>query len=85
MTRPVFIAHHVRTGVVALNVVSAALGADPRTRGREVRFAVGPQAVAESVREARAQWGRPGETRADCEAREAREATEAWRVGRRRP
>lgn len=35
---PVIIAFHVRSGVVALNVVTAALDADPRTQDVEVRF-----------------------------------------------
>ncbi len=36
--RCVFLAHHARTGAAALNVVTAALDADPRTQGTEVRF-----------------------------------------------
>jgi hypothetical protein len=35
---PVFLAMHARSGVVGLNVISAALGADPRTRAAPVRF-----------------------------------------------
>ena len=35
---PVIVAFHVRSGVVALNVVTAALDADPRTQDVEVRF-----------------------------------------------
>src|SRR5262249_16538103 len=38
---PVFVVHHTRTGVAALNVVTAALGADPRTASIEVHFAKG--------------------------------------------
>lgn len=36
---PVILALHVRSGIVALNVVTAALDADPRTQGVEVGFA----------------------------------------------
>src|SRR5262245_1374950 len=36
---PVFVVHHTRTGIAALNVVTAALGTDPRTMGVEVHFA----------------------------------------------
>jgi radical SAM superfamily enzyme YgiQ (UPF0313 family) len=39
MPRPVLVVHHARSGVAALNVVSAALDADARTAGTEVRFA----------------------------------------------
>src|SRR5689334_9705084 len=55
---PVFVAHHTRTGIAALNVVTAALGTDPRTMGVEVHFAknrdeVVRVAIAEAGRGAR--------------------------------
>jgi B12-binding domain/radical SAM domain protein len=36
--RPAIVAMHVRSGIVALNVVTAALEADPRTANLDVRF-----------------------------------------------
>ncbi|MBI5368654.1 MAG: TIGR04013 family B12-binding domain/radical SAM domain-containing protein [Planctomycetes bacterium] len=53
MAPPVFIACQARTGTAALNVVSAALDADPRTAGAEVRFAPDPAGVAREIRAAR--------------------------------
>jgi B12-binding domain/radical SAM domain protein len=50
--RPVVVAYHARTGIVALNVVTAALDADPRTRGLEVRFAKTPDEMTRAVIEA---------------------------------
>ncbi len=47
---PAFVVHHARTGVAALNVVSAALDADPRTEGVDVRFARTPDEVISEVR-----------------------------------
>lgn len=47
--------HHCRTGVAALNVVSAALDADPRTAGTDVRFARDPEEVIAEVRSLRAE------------------------------
>jgi hypothetical protein len=40
------VAHAVRSGIAALNVVTAALDSDPRTRGLEVIFARGRDEVA---------------------------------------
>ena len=46
MPRPlVFLPYHARSGVVALNVVAAALGADPRTAAVPVRFVKRSDAV----------------------------------------
>jgi B12-binding domain/radical SAM domain protein len=39
MPRPIVVAHHTRSGLAALNVVTAALQSDPVTEGVEVRFA----------------------------------------------
>ena len=39
MARPVIVAHHTRSGLAALNVVTAALQTDPFTDAVEVRFA----------------------------------------------
>lgn len=39
MSASAVVAMHARSGKVGLNVVTAALDADPRTRGREMRFA----------------------------------------------
>jgi B12-binding domain/radical SAM domain protein len=55
MTRaPLVVAVHVRTGVVALNVVTGALDADARTRGADVVFAKTPGEVAAAIDGARA-------------------------------
>jgi B12-binding domain/radical SAM domain protein len=51
--RPVFIVHHARTGVAALNVVSAALDADPRTADTDVVFARTPREVIDAARTVR--------------------------------
>jgi B12-binding domain/radical SAM domain protein len=52
--RPAFVVHHCRTGAAALNVVSAALDADPRTAGADVRFARDPDEVIAEARALRA-------------------------------
>lgn len=44
MPRPIVIAMHARSGIVALNVITASLDADERTRGLDIRF---PRAEAE--------------------------------------
>lgn len=49
---------HVRSGIIALNVVTAALDADARTAGTEVVFASKLQAAAHAIAGARAA-GRP--------------------------
>jgi B12-binding domain/radical SAM domain protein len=49
--RVAVVAHHARTGIVALNVVTAALDADERTAGLDVRF---PRRVADLVEDVRA-------------------------------
>jgi len=46
MARPVIVAHHTRSGLAALNVVTAALQTDPLTDGVEVRFARDRAALA---------------------------------------
>src|SRR5262249_23760668 len=43
------VAHAVRSGIAALNVVTAALETDPRTRGLDVVFARGRDEVARSI------------------------------------
>jgi len=43
------VAHAVRSGIAALNVVTAALDTDPRTRSVEVVFAHGRDAVARAI------------------------------------
>jgi B12-binding domain/radical SAM domain protein len=57
--RCVFVVHHARTGATALNVVSAALDADPRTRGTEVRFCRDRDELSMAIREVAAQGARP--------------------------
>lgn len=57
--RPVLLAHHARSGTTALNIVSAALGADARTRALEVRFCPGRAALAEAIRDVLARGERP--------------------------
>src|SRR5262245_40708952 len=46
------VAHAVRSGIAALNVVTAALDTDERTRGVDVVFAHGRDAVARAIGEA---------------------------------
>jgi B12-binding domain/radical SAM domain protein len=43
------IAHAARSGIAALNVVTAALDADPRTRDTPVRFVRGPTELAHAI------------------------------------
>ena len=50
MRRPVLVAHHTRSGLAALNVVTAALQADPHTDGVEVRFARGREELVDALR-----------------------------------
>lgn len=45
---------HARSGIVGLNVVTAALDADPRTAGTDVRFVRTPEAMIAELRSARA-------------------------------
>jgi B12-binding domain/radical SAM domain protein len=59
MPRPVLIAHHVRTGTTALNVVTAALDADARTAGLDVVFSKSVEETAAALRAARAAGGLP--------------------------
>jgi B12-binding domain/radical SAM domain protein len=56
---PVFIVHHARTGMVALNVITAAVGADPRTAEVPIRFAKTREEVAAAVDEAAAAGALP--------------------------
>jgi B12 binding domain len=56
---PVFLAYHARSGVVALNVVAAAIGAAPATAGVPVRFLKRPDDLAAAVREVAAAGGLP--------------------------
>jgi B12-binding domain/radical SAM domain protein len=53
--RPAFVVHHCRTGVAALNVVSAALDVDARTAGTDVRFARNADEVIAEVGALRAE------------------------------
>ncbi|MEZ4301077.1 MAG: TIGR04013 family B12-binding domain/radical SAM domain-containing protein [Polyangiaceae bacterium] len=46
---PLLVVHHVRSGLTALNVVSAALQSHPRTRDLPVRFAKDPQSTANAA------------------------------------
>lgn len=55
---PVIVAMHTRSGMVALNVVTAALDADPRTEGLDVRFVRDTSAMATELSAAHAA-GRP--------------------------
>lgn len=50
MARPIIVAHHTRSGLAALNVVTAALQTDPETSGVEVRFARDRSALARELR-----------------------------------
>lgn len=45
------VTNHTGSGKVALNVVTAALDADPRTRGREIVFAEDPMTMASRLRD----------------------------------
>lgn len=57
--RPLLVVHHARSGVTALNVVSAALQAHPRTRDLPVRFAKDRAATARAAAEAAAEGHLP--------------------------
>lgn len=59
MARPVLVAHHTRSGLAALNVVTAALEMDPRTAGVEVRFARNRNELARELRSAAESGGVP--------------------------
>ncbi len=52
--RPIIVAMHARSGVVALNVVTAALDADARTAGLDVRFVKDADAMVGELRDAAA-------------------------------
>jgi B12-binding domain/radical SAM domain protein len=54
MPRPVVIAHHTRSGLAALNVVTAALQTKPRTDAVEVHFAHDRDQLLRDLREAHA-------------------------------
>ncbi len=49
--RPVIVAMHARSGMVALNVVTAALDADPRTAGLDTRFPRDPGSMITELRQ----------------------------------
>jgi len=53
------VVHHVRTGIAALNVVSAALDADVRTSGIDVRFSRGREETVRAIEETRADGATP--------------------------
>jgi len=53
--RPSLVVQHVRTGITALNVVSAALDVDPRTAGTTVRFVRRREELVEGIAAARAE------------------------------
>src|SRR5688572_28829933 len=55
MGPPVLVLAYRRTGVVALNVVSAALDVDPRTRGTDVRFAHDVSTLSDAIHRARSE------------------------------
>ncbi|MFL5310431.1 MAG: TIGR04013 family B12-binding domain/radical SAM domain-containing protein [Myxococcales bacterium] len=59
MPRPVIVAHHTRSGLAALNVVTAALQTDPLTDGVEVRFARDRAALAAQLVSVAAAGGIP--------------------------
>jgi len=59
MTRPVIVAHHSRSGLAALNVVTAALQTDPLTDAVEVRFARDRAALAADLASVAATGGIP--------------------------
>lgn len=56
---PIVVAYHARSGIAALNVITAAIGDDPRTAGVEVRFAARREALVEELRAAAAAGMRP--------------------------
>ncbi|MFO0608032.1 MAG: TIGR04013 family B12-binding domain/radical SAM domain-containing protein [Polyangiales bacterium] len=57
--RCVFVAHHARTGAAALNVVTAALDADPRTRDTEVRFCRDALGLSAAITDVASSGARP--------------------------
>jgi B12-binding domain/radical SAM domain protein len=59
MPRPIFVAHHTRSGLAALNVVTAALQADAVTADVEVRFAGDREQLARELRSAAEAGGIP--------------------------
>jgi B12-binding domain/radical SAM domain protein len=59
MARPVIVAHHTRSGLAALNVVTAALQTDPLTDAVEVRFARDRAALAAELASVAAAGGVP--------------------------
>ena len=59
MPKPVVVAHHTRSGLAALNVVTAALQTDPVTAGVEVRFARDRDELARELRSAAESGGVP--------------------------
>lgn len=54
LSTPVLVLAYRRSGMVALNVVSAALDVDPRTQGTDVHFARDAAAMVSAIRQARA-------------------------------
>ena len=52
MKRPVIVVMHARSGMVGLNVVTAALDADPRTAGLDIRFVRDAEAMSTELRAA---------------------------------
>src|SRR3954447_17978056 len=59
MPRPVIVAYHARSGLAALNVVTAALQTDPLTDSVEVRFARDRAALAAELVSVAAAGGMP--------------------------
>lgn len=59
MARPTILAMHVRSGTTALNVVTAALDADPRTLNCDVRFLKSDSELITTIREESARGVRP--------------------------
>jgi B12-binding domain/radical SAM domain protein len=57
--RASFVAHHARSGVVALNVIGAAIGSDPRTAHVPVRYAKNREELVAAVREAHDAGAKP--------------------------
>ena len=49
----IFVVHHARSGVVALNVVTAALDGDARTQNTEIRFARTKETLVEQINQAK--------------------------------
>ncbi len=56
--RPSIVAMHARSGLVGLNVVTAALDADPRTAGLDIEFVKDPPSMIAALRSSGAE-GRP--------------------------